>query len=145
MDGDVDTLQQQVIELFQNIERHNNRSVVNSALRDKCSQLAMSIACHAKFPYCHPDMTTPTPRQICNSTCDAFAVGGVCYDYLNADSTPELYSRLMFNCDSRQLPGGTDPECIPISIETAEIGELVVVGGGGGRRIKGREEERGVR
>ena len=121
MDGDADILHQQVVKLFKKIERHNNRSAVNSALRDKCSQLAKSIACHTKFPYCHPDMTTPTPRQICKSTCDAFAVGGVCYDYLNADSTPELYSRLMFNCDIRQLP---DPDCIPIFIETAEIGEL---------------------
>ena len=132
-DGDIGSLQQQVLKLFQKIERHDNRSVVDSTLKTKCSKLAKSIACHSSFPYCHPNMTTPTPRPVCKSTCDNFAVGGACYSYLNAADTPELYSRLMFNCDSRESPGGTEPECIPISSETAETGE--------DERLRGKEKD----
>ena len=123
VNGDVEVLQQQVTKLIRQINRHTNRSTVDPVLREKCRRLAKSVACHAKFPYCHPEMDTPTPRPVCRSTCDSFAPGGLCSEFLNEQTSPELYSKVTFNCDSRHLPGGTRPECIPISTETAETGE----------------------
>ena len=64
----------------------------------------------------------PTPRLICKTTCDAFAAGGICEGFISEAETPELYARLAIKCDAREHPAGSNPECIPINLETAKIG-----------------------
>ena len=125
VNGDVELLQQQALKLIKKIQRHANTSSssLNPNLRDKCSLLAQSIACHATFPYCLSDSEdTPIPRPICRTTCDSFSSGGLCWEFLNEQTSPELYQRITAGCDTRQLPGGTSPECIPISPDSARTG-----------------------
>ena len=98
-------------------------SNLDPALRSKCHRLAKFIACHSIYPYCGSDHQVPTPRLVCRTTCDAFAPGGVCERFIGDKETPELYARLATKCDSREHPAGSSPECIPVSLETAEIGK----------------------
>ena len=101
------------------------RSELNNldpALKDKCLRLAKSVACHSVYPYCDADHSVLTHRLICKATCDSFAAGGLCEGFISQEASPELYERLTANCDTREHPGGSNPECIPISLETAEIG-----------------------
>ena len=127
VDGDVELLQHRVVNLIREIEINTNHtsSRLNPEIRDKCSLLAQSIACHSVFPYCHSQLEIPKPRPICKSTCDIFSPGGLCEVYLNAWTSRDLYTSLMANCDTRSFPAGSDPECIPISIDTARSGESV--------------------
>ena len=37
--------------------------------------------------------------------------------------SPDFYNSLMSNCDSRDDPAGSNPECIPVSLEPQEIGK----------------------
>ena len=95
---------------------------MDPALMRKCLRLAQSIACHSVYPYCGAENMVPTPRRICKTTCDIFAAGGTCGRFIGPVESPELYARLTAGCDDREHPGGSNPECIPISLDTAEIG-----------------------
>ena len=97
-------------------------SSLDPALKNRCHRLAQSIACHSVFPYCDSDDSVPAPRPICKTTCDVFATGGICERFISEAETPELYSRLATKCDTREHPAGSSPECIPINLETAQIG-----------------------
>ena len=97
-------------------------SSLDPALKNRCQRLAQSIACHSVYPYCDPSHDVPTPRLICKTSCDAFSAGGICERFISEAETPELYSRLADKCDTREHPAGSSPECIPIDVETAQIG-----------------------
>ena len=100
--------------------------VLDSVLKARCHRLAQSIACHSVYPYCDPDHNVPTPRLICKTTCDAFSAGGICERFISEAETPELYSRLTANCDTREHPAGSSPECIPLDFDTAQIGRCKI-------------------
>ena len=102
-------------------------SSIDPALKNKCHKLAQSIACHSVFPYCDSDHDVPTPRPICKTTCDTFAARGICERFISDAETPQLYSRLAAKCDNREHPAGSSPECIPISLEMAQISKRTIV------------------
>ena len=127
VDGDVGLLQQRATKIIRQIERHANRSskVTLDPNLEKCVSFAKAVACHTVFPYCHPMSAVPTPRPICKSSCDNFRTGGLCERFINQQTSPSLYSNLTLNCDTREHPAGSIPECIPISIDTPERGEFL--------------------
>lgn len=100
-------------------------ATLDPALMAKCLRLAQSVACHSVFPYCESNHSMPAPRPICKTTCDAFTSGGLCERFLNEAEAPQLYARLTARCDARDYPAGSTPECIPISLETAQTGKRV--------------------
>ena len=100
-------------------------SSLDPALKNRCQRLAQSIACHSVYSYCDPSHDVPTPRLICKTSCDTFSAGGICERFISEAETPELYSRLADKCDTREHPAGSSPECVPIDMETAQIGKCV--------------------
>ena len=127
VDGDVGLLQQKAAKIIRLIERRANKSS-NATLErelEKCVRFAKAVACHTVFPYCHPMSDVPTQRPVCKSSCDNFRTGGICERFINQQTSPSLYSKLMLNCDPREHPAGSIPECIPISIDTPERGEFL--------------------
>lgn len=113
---------QSLLSDIQTLHSSKSSNALSSDLLDKCKTLAESVACHTVFPYCDPDKSEhePTKRPICQNTCDAFGVGGVCESFINNQTSPDLYSRLMSNCDLRDNPAGESPACISVSLESTE-------------------------
>ena len=82
-----------------------------------CIDVAMAMVCHSSFPFC--TQGSLVTRKVCNSSCEMFSLGGVCDSVLDLSLFPDVFDLMLANCDTRENPAGSDPECIHVPLEVA--------------------------
>ena len=108
-------LQSRVTELITVLEHLPNQT--------ECVNLAKAMICLSSFPYC--DIHPVKARPICKRTCELFHPSGYCGGVIQQEMFPEIYNMIFSNCDTRDYPGGSYPECVHIPFRNTEPGMYV--------------------